>query len=192
MKSTALLAAPCAALILCLAAVLPQDVCAQRTRNGMTTDNSETPVGPVSKNRPPAPTGHTVKSAYPEGFLTLSQPSVLPGPSQTSLSNADRDRPVSGFQPTDVLFLVGAITAICLFMAVAWIDHIYRLRLQSIISQNNRLLNGEDVDLIDEAPVVGIPLFLGTQEAIGDDISPGLKHYLAETADDLTKPGATT
>ena len=163
---------------------------AQAGGNGVASGTSETPVGPVVKNRPPAPTGHTVKNAYPEGFLTLSEPSTISNPAE-DVQLTRKVREAAGPQTSHLLFILGAITAVGLFMAVAWIDHSYRVRLQSIISQNNRLLNGEDVDLINEAPVVGIPLFLGTQEAVGSDFGAGLNEYLAETADDLTKPGAT-
>lgn len=188
MKLTSLCALSAALLILLLVPAATPRVLAQG--NGMSAESSETPVGPVTKNRPPAPSGHTVKSTYPDGFLTLSEPSVLRDPEEKveALRQAQRD---AGPTSSDIVFIVGAITAIGLFMAVAWIDHAYRARLQSIIAQNNRLLNGEDVDLIGEAPAVGIPLFLGTQEAIGDPYGAGLKEYLDKTADDLSDPGAT-
>ncbi|MBO7708379.1 MAG: hypothetical protein IK105_03345 [Thermoguttaceae bacterium] len=188
MKHTSFCALLAFLLILALAPAMPPRAFAQG--NGISAENSETPVGPVTKNRPPAPSGHTVKSTYPEGFLTISEPSVLRVPDEKAelLRQARR---ASGPTSSNIVFIVGAITAIGLFMAVAWIDHAYRARLQSIISQNNRLLNGEDVDLIGEAPVVGIPLFLGTQEAVGDEFGAGLKEYLDKTADDLSDPGAT-
>ena len=186
MKLTSFCAVLTAILVLALAAV--QHAPAQG--NGMSADRSETPVGPVTKNRPPAPTGHTVKSTYPDGFLTISEPSVLREPEEKA-ELLRQARQASGPTSSNIVFIVGAITAIGLFLAVAWIDHGYRARLQSIISQNNRLLNGEDVDLIGEAPAVGIPLFLGTQDAIGDQFGAGLKEYLDKTADDLTEPGAT-
>ena len=187
MKLTSFCAVLTAILVLALAAAAPR---ALAQGNGISADSSETPVGPVTKNRPPAPSGHTVKSTYPDGFLTISEPSVLREPEEKAelLRQARR---ASGPTSSNIVFIVGAITAIGLFMAVAWIDHNYRARLQSIISQNNRLLNGEDVDLIGEAPVVGIPLFLGTQDAIGDEYGAGLKEYLDKTSDDLTEPGAT-
>ncbi len=186
MKLTSFCAILTAILVLALAAA--QHAPAQG--NGMSADSSETPVGPVTKNRPPAPTGHTVKNTYPDGFLTISEPSVLREPEEKA-ELLRQARQASGPTSSNIVFIVGAITAIGLFLAVAWIDHGYRARLQSIISQNNRLLNGEDVDLIGEAPAVGIPLFLGTQDAIGDQFGAGLKEYLDKTADDLTEPGAT-
>ena len=158
--------------------------------NGISAENSETPIGPVTKNRPPAPSGHTIKSTYPEGFLTISEPSVLRAPDE-KVEMIRKAQRAAGPTSSNIVFIVGAITAIGLFMAVAWIDHAYRARLQSIIAQNNRLLNGEDVDLIGEAPVVGIPLFLGTQDAIGDEFGAGLKEYLDKTADDLSDPETT-
>lgn len=179
-----------ALFVLGFALICASPLCAQNGGNGIASNTSETPVGPVTKNRPPAPTGHTVKNTYPEGFLTLSEPSTIQDPAE-NIALTNKVRQASGPQTSHLIFILGAITAVGLFMAVAWIDHSYRVRLQSIISQNNRLLNGEDVDLINEAPVVGIPLFLGTQEAVGSEFGTGLKEYLAETSDDLTKPGAT-
>ncbi len=189
MKPTALFAALAAALIFCFTA-FGLSFCLAAGGNGMVNDGSETPVGPVTKNRPPAPSGHTVKATYPDGFLTISEPSVLSEPEEKA-ALVRRAQRASAPLSSNILFIVGAITAVGLFMAVAWIDHVYRVRLQSIISQNNRLLNGEDVDLIGEAPVVGIPLFLGTQEAIGDNFGAGLKEYLSKTADELTNPEET-
>ena len=78
MKLTSFCAVLTAILVLALAAA--QHAPAQG--NGMSADSSETPVGPVTKNRPPAPTGHTVKSTYPDGFLTISEPSVLREPEE--------------------------------------------------------------------------------------------------------------
>ena len=54
-----------AILVLTLAAAAPR---ALAQGNGISADSSETPVGPVTKNRPPAPSGHT------QLCLTLSDP----------------------------------------------------------------------------------------------------------------------
>lgn len=159
--------------------------------NGMSVDDTEAPVGPVTKNRPPAPSGHTVPNRYPEGFLTISEPSLLHEPAVKNKSAAAKTDVAGVPRQANWLFLLGMITAVGLFLAVAWIDHVYRIRLQTIVAQNNRLLNGEDIDLINDAPAVGIPLFLGTNEAIGDGFNAGINEYLAETADDLNKPETT-
>ena len=191
MSKLSFAAAGLCALFLYTAVLLPQQGYAESEANAAVNKN-EVPVGPVTKNRPPDPSGVKTPYSYPEGFLTLSEPSVLSEPAekadhpqQTVLSE-----PVNT-QPANWAFLFGTIISVALFLVVAWTDHTYRVRLQSIVAQNNRLLNGEDVDLIGDAPAVGIPLFLGTSEAVGGGLNAQVDEFLSESSEsaDHTDPG---
>ena len=154
--------------------------------SGVAYEESETPVGPVRKNRPPAPTGHTAENRYPDGFLTLSEPSRLRSELpvedvEASESKQEPDTAVSDEKVREnVLFMFGTVIAVGLFLVVAWMDHQYRIRLQPIVSQNNRLLNGEDVDLLGDVVPVGIPLYLGTEQVLGEELGQTLTEYLSE------------
>lgn len=148
----------------------------------------ETPVAAARKNRPPAPTGNVAENHYPDGFLSLSSETTPVPKGGKMFSN--RDSVQEPFRKDHLIFLLGAAVAVGLFLVVAWTDHLYRVRLQSIIAQNNRLLNGEDIDQFADVPSVGIPLFLGTNQALVEELSPALSECLSEPlTEEIAKRG---
>ena len=150
-----------------------------RSQENREAADSERPAETLRKSRPPKPTGEVADNHYPDGFLTVSAPSEAFSRGENVWAPAvDTPEP---FRKDRLIFLLGSVVAVGLFLVVAWTDHLYRVRLQSVIAQNNRLLNGEDVDqFADNAPTIGIPLFLGTNQALTEDLTPALTDCLTE------------